>query len=177
MFEQRDLSFIHKYFMAEKQESLLFTIVGIIAIILAIVFFFFIKTNPSFFKGAAIPLVALGLVQAIVGYTVYARSDKQRQDVAYNAGMEPVRYIKTEELPRMKKVMDNFTLYRWLEIAFLLGGLVMVFLFRNSEARVFWYGLAITLSIQAAILLLADGFAASRGKSYSASLENIIQGN
>ena len=45
MFEQRDFNFIYKYFIAEKQESLLFLVVGIAAIILAVVYFFFIKTN------------------------------------------------------------------------------------------------------------------------------------
>ena len=102
MLEQRDFSFIHKYFLAEKQESLLFLIVGIAAIALAVVFYFFIKINPSFFKGAAIPLVAIGIIQCIVGYTVYARSDRQRMDIAYNIGVEPISFTKTTELPRMK---------------------------------------------------------------------------
>ena len=76
MFEQRDFSFIYKYFIAEKQESLLFLIIGILAILLAIVFWFFIKSSPSFFKGAAIPLLAIGLIQLVVDYTVYSRTDK-----------------------------------------------------------------------------------------------------
>jgi hypothetical protein len=173
MFETRDFSFIHKYFMGEKQESLLFLIVGISAIIIAIVFFFFIKTNPSFFKGAAIPLLALGLLQAIVGYTVYSRSDKQRMDVSYNLGMEPARYVKTEEMPRMEKVMKNFVTYRWLEIAFLIGGIALIFLFKTNPGKSFWYGLGITLTIQSAIMLGADSFAESRGKKYVGELEKI----
>ena len=177
MFEQRDLGFIHKYFMAEKQESLLFLLVGIVAIILAVIFFFFIKANPLFFKGAAIPLLALGLLQAITGYTVYARSDKQRLEVSYNAGMEPVRYIKSEELPRMKTVMRNFETWRWLEILFLITGIAMIFLFRKNEAKIFLYGLGITLAIQVLLLLLADGFAERRGAAYTKKLEAFIYPN
>ena len=94
MFEQRDFSFIYKYFIAEKQESLLFLIVGIVAVLLAVVFWFFIKSNPSFFKGAAIPLLAIGLIQVIVGYSVYSRTDKQKADIAYNIGMDSVNYVK-----------------------------------------------------------------------------------
>ena len=101
MLPQRDFSFIYKYFLAEKQESLLFLIVGIAAIALALVFYFFIKTNPSFFKGAAIPLLAIGILQCIVGYTVYSRSDRQKTDIAYNIGVDPVSFTKQEELPRM----------------------------------------------------------------------------
>ena len=93
MFEQRDFSFIYKYFIAEKQESLLFLIVGIVAVLLAIAFWFFIKSNPSFFKGAAIPLLAIGLIQMVVGYTVYSRTDKQKKDIAYNIGIEPVSFV------------------------------------------------------------------------------------
>jgi hypothetical protein len=37
MLEQRDFSFIYKYFIAEKQESLLFLIIGIVAILLAVI--------------------------------------------------------------------------------------------------------------------------------------------
>jgi len=52
MFSKQD---IEKYFLAEKQLGLLFIIIGAIAIVLAIVFFFLLKT--SFYKGAAIPLL------------------------------------------------------------------------------------------------------------------------
>src|SRR5258705_2409282 len=114
-----DFSFIYKYFHGEKQESLLFLVVGIAAVLLAIIFWFFIKSNPSFFKGAAIPLLAIGIIQAAVGYTVYTRSDKQVKDIAYNMGMETVSYTRSVEIPRMEKVMKNFVIYRWIEIAFI----------------------------------------------------------
>ena len=112
MLQQRDFSFIYRYFIAEKQESLLFLIVGIVAVMLAVVCWFFIKSNPSFYKGAAVPLLAIGLIQMIVGYSVYSRTDKQKANVAYNIGMEPVAYVKQTELPRMKTVMKKFIIYR-----------------------------------------------------------------
>ena len=42
MFTKAD---IEKYFNAEKQESLLFMLIGVAGIIAAFVFFFFLKTN------------------------------------------------------------------------------------------------------------------------------------
>ena len=173
MFEQRDFSFIYRYFTAEKQESLLFLIVGIIAVILAVVFWFFIKSNPNFFKGAAIPLLAIGLIQIVVGYSVYSRTDKQKADIAYNIGMEPVSYVKQTELPRMKTVMKNFVIYRWVEIAFIITGLVLIFLFRSNPGKSFWYGFGIALAIQALIMLGADYFAEQRGKVYTNELNKI----
>ena len=176
MFEQRDFSFIYKYFIAEKQESLLFLIVGIVAVLLAVVCWFFIKSNPSFFKGAAIPLLAIGLIQMVVGYSVYSRTDKQKADIAYNIGMEPVNYVKQTELPRMKTVLTNFVIYRWVEIAFIIAGLVLIFLFRLNADKTFWYGFGVTLAIQAVIMLGADYFAEQRGKVYTEELQKIIAG-
>ena len=175
MLEQRDFSFIHKYFLAEKQESLLFLIVGIAAIALAVVFYFFIKINPSFFKGAAIPLVAIGIIQCIVGYTVYARSDRQRMDIAYNIGVEPTSFTKTTELPRMENVMKNFAIYRYVEILLALAGLGLFLYFRNDETKMLWKGLGSTLAIQAILMLGADYFAEKRGGTYKQALETFIR--
>jgi magnesium-transporting ATPase (P-type) len=174
MFEQKDFSFIYKYFIAEKQESLLFLIVGAVAIILSIIFWFFIKTNPVFFKGLAIPLLAIGLIQTVVGYTVYNRSDKQKMDVAYNIGIEPAGYIKQTEIPRMENVMKNFVIYRWIEIAFIVTGLILIFLFRSNPDKTFWYGLGMALAIQATIMLGVDYFAEQRGEVYTNELRKII---
>ena len=174
MFEQRDFSFIHKYFIAEKQESLFILILGIAPILLAISFWFFIKTNPGLFKGAAVVLIALGLIQAIVGFTVYTRTDKQKKDIAYNIGMEPVSYVKHTELPRMEKVMKSFAVYRWIEITFIIAGLILIFLFRANPDKSFWYGFGIALAIQAAIMLGADHFAEKRGKGYTEQIKKII---
>ncbi len=174
MFQQRDFSFIYKYFIAEKQESLLFLIVGIVAILLAVVFWFFIKSNPQFFKGTTIPLLAIGLIQIVVGYSVYSRTDKQKTDIAYNIGMEPVNYVKQTEQPRMKAVMKNFVIYRWVEIAFIIAGLILIFLFRSNPDISFWYGFGVALALQAIIMLGADYFAEKRGKIYSDHLQQIV---
>jgi drug/metabolite transporter (DMT)-like permease len=174
MFEQKDFSFIYKYFIAEKQESLLFLIVGIVAVLLAVIFWFFVKSNPSFFKGAAIPLLAIGLIQLVVGYSVYNRTDKQKADIAYNIGMEPVSYVTQTEQPRMKTVMKNFVIYRWAEIAFIIAGLVLIFLFKSNPDKSFWYGVGVALAIQAIIMLGADYFAEKRGKIYVNELEKIV---
>lgn len=169
---QRDLSFVHKYFMAEKQESLLFIIIGVVAFLLSGMFFFFVKSNPSFFKGAAIPLMVIGLILGIVGYTVYARSNKQRLDVAYNIGIEPSMFINNQELPRMRTVMKNFIIYRYTEIALAVAGLILFFYFRTNTDRQFWAGLGMTLTIMALTALFADYFAEQRGSLYIKGLEN-----
>ena len=171
MLELRDFSFVHKYFMGEKQESLLFLGIGITALLLSVIFFFFIKMNPQFFKGAAIPLLAIGIIQVVVGYTVYARSDKQRMDIAYNLGVEPLRVAQHQEMPRMKTVMTNFIIYRYVEIVLALMGLGLFFYFRNNTAQQLWKGIGLTLAIQALLMLGADYFAEQRGRIYYNKLE------
>jgi len=175
MFEQRDFNFVYKYFIAEKQESLLFLIVGIAAIMLAILFLIFVKSNPTFYKGAAIPLLAIGIIQCVVGFTVYSRSDKQMKEAAYNLGMEPLSYTRQQELPRMNTVMKNFVIYRWVEIAFIIAGVVLIFLLRSNPDKTFWYGLGITLAIQGVLMLGADFFAEQRGKVYRQNLQELVK--
>ena len=174
MMDIKDFSFIYKYFIGEKQESLLFLFIGIAAIVLSVAFFFFIKTNPPFFKGAAIPLLAIGIIQIIVGYSVYARSDRQMADIAYRAGTDP-HFINKIEMPRMKTVMKNFVIYRYAEITLALIGLGLFFYFRKNTGMQSWKGMGLTLAIQALLMLGADYFAEKRGKIYNSGIANFIK--
>ena len=169
MFTKAD---IEKYFMAEKQESLLFLIIGIIALILAICFFFFRKTN--FAKGAAIPLLLIGMLQAMVGYIVYTRSDQQRINNVYAYDMNPGK-LKYEELPRMKTVTKNFMIYRWVETAIILLGLGLVLFYRSHPDKSFFVGLGLTLAIQGGLMLGADALAERRAMAYSSGIEGFIK--
>lgn len=169
MFTKAD---IEKYFLAEKQESMLFLIIGAVAIMLAFVFYFFLKNN--FYKGGAIPLLVIGLIQLIVGYTVYARSDEQRIDNVYAFDMNPDK-LKNQELPRMKIVNKNFVIYRWVEIIILAVGIALIFCYYGNSSKAFLFGIGITLSIQSALMLGADYFAEKRAKIYTEHLENFTQ--
>jgi hypothetical protein len=165
MFTKTD---IEKYFIAEKQESLLFLVLGIAAIILAIAFYFFIRT--SFYKGAAIPLVVIGIIQLVAGFIVYNRSDADRIRNIYAYDMNPGE-LKQEEIPRMEKVNRNFVIYRWVEIALMAVGFVIILLIGKNADRPFWYGFGLTVLIQAAIMLGADYVSEKRGLAYMKGLQ------
>lgn len=169
MFTKAD---IEKYFIAEKQESLLFIIIGCVAIIVALAGLFYWKTQ--FWKGASIPLIIIAAIQIVVGYTVYARSDKQRTDIVYAYDMDPSK-IQQQEIPRMETVNKNFDIYRWIEIVLLVAGLAMIFLYKNNAAKQFFFGLAIALTVQAAIMLAADFFAERRAMDYSKGLQSFLE--
>lgn len=160
MFSKTD---IEKYFIAEKQESLWFLIIGIAAIVLAGVFFFFLKTN--FYKGASMPLFLVGLLLAVVGYTVYKRSDNDRIRNVYAYDMNPSE-LKEKELPRMETVIKNFVIYRYVEIFLFLAGAALYIYFIRDFNNDFWRGLGLALALMALIALTADYFAEKRGKTY-----------
>jgi hypothetical protein len=160
---------IEKYFLAEKQESLLFISIGIIAILLAILGWLYFKT--AFWKGASIPFLAIALLQIIVGYTVYSRSDEQRVDMVYSLDMNPDQLTKVE-LPRMEVVNKNFVIYRWIEIVLVLAGMGLYVYFRENTPQEFWKGFGFALCLQALLMLGADYFAEQRAHEYTAALSS-----
>ena len=159
---------IEKYFIAEKQESLVFLVIGIAAIVVALILYFMVKTQVC--RGAAIPLLVLGLVQAVAGYTVYIKSDDHRVGQVYAYDMNPDQ-LKTVELTRMRKVNTNFTIYRWVEIGSIITGILLIILFRDSSVKTFWLGFGISLTLMAAELFTADFIAEKRAVQYTSLLE------
>jgi MFS family permease len=161
---------IEKYFNAEKAESLLFMAIGLTGIILAVVFFFILKTELH--KGMALPLTAVGLILAITGLTVYRRSDRQRIGMV-NALESNPQQLKQEELPRMKRVMRSFVFFRWIEIILFLTGAGIYLYFIRDFRHDFWRGFGFALTIMALLALAADYFAEKRGKIYTRMLEDV----
>lgn len=159
------------YFNAEKSMGLLFTLVGVATIILAAVLFFVVKT--SFWKGASAPLLLGALLQLIAGYTIYSRSDAQRIDIVYKIDLNPAA-LQEHEIPRMEKVMKNFSRLRFIEMALLLAGSFLFFYLRKNMAQQFWAGFGIALALQAAVMLAADSLAAKRGTAYLTVLKQVL---
>jgi hypothetical protein len=159
---------IEKYFNAEKYESVLFVLVGIVAIALAA--YFFIKVKQPFYNGMAYSIIAFALIQIVVGSTVWIRSPKDIERVSQIVKTEKSK-IQTEEILRMEIVMKKFDTYRWVEIALLLvGGFMFLYFIQDT----FLEGIGLGLAIQSAFMLFLDFFAESRGKVYLEYLQKII---
>lgn len=169
MFTKAD---IEKYFVAEKQESLLFLIIGIAAVLTAAGLLAF--TRSLYFKGAAIPLIVIGVIQITVGYSVYKRSDDDRSRNVYAYDMNPGDF-KTKELPRMELVNKNFVIYRWVEMLLAFAGIFILFYFTSDASKVFVTGIGLTLTIQSLLMLGADYFAEKRAKNYTEGIHWFIK--
>lgn len=160
---------IVKYFTGERQESFLFLSMGIIGITIAI--FFLLGTKTSFLKGIAIPFILVSMLEIIVGVTIINRSPK---DIVRVDGylIDRVELIQNNEIPRMEKVMQNFRMYRYVEITLIIAGIVLMHGFRQN---LLWNGIGLGLFIQSSIVLILDFFAERRGEIYLSYLRKLIE--
>lgn len=154
----QNLAPITEYFHAERAESLLFIAVGVLANAMAMWGW---RRGPLW-RGAAVPLVAVALIQLTVGGTVWLRSPQDVQRVQQIVATDKAR-VGREEVPRMQAVMKNFVIYRWVEIALLAAGLVLLLAGRRGSA---WQGVGVGLAVQSGLMLLLDFFAERRGQVY-----------
>jgi hypothetical protein len=161
------MSAVEKYFTAEKQESLLFAILGVIALCFAL--YFLLKLKQPFYQGMAYPLIAVALIQLVVGISVYTRSMKDIARVNLMLDQQDNK-IQTEEIPRMNAVMKNFALYRWIEITLIVIGILCYLYFPSGSTL---KGVGLGLILQAGIMLSMDYFAERRGQHYRSYLQNL----
>jgi hypothetical protein len=160
------MDFIKTYFTAEKNESLIFMAFGILTIGFSVYTMF--KWGDSFYKGFAIPVILIGIIQLVVGGTVYFRTDKQINQLETLYQNDKAAFAKAET-PRMDTVMKNFSLYKKVEVAFVVIGLLLIFLAPSKE---FWLGVGAGMLLQGALMLTADIFAERRGKNYMNAIES-----
>ncbi len=153
-----DAAFIRDYFLAEKHEALLFMLVGAATIALAL----WLMRRRSAWRGMAGPLVAVALIQLVVGSTVYLRSDAQSARLQ-QLHRDDLTQFKALERPRMKTVIANFELYKAIELGLLALGMALVVLLRNHE---FWLAFGFGLVLQAGFMLALDFFAEARAHDY-----------
>lgn len=160
------MDFIKTYFSAEKNESLIFMAFGVLTI--AFSMYTLIRWGDNFYKGFAIPVILIGLIQLVVGGTVYYRTDRQLNELTALYSKNRTAFIAAET-PRMKDVMKNFSFYKKVEVAFVSTGVLLLLLLSQKE---FWLGIGVGMLLQGALMLTADIFAERRGSIY---LEKIFE--
>ena len=151
---------VNDYFSAEAAESLLFMAVGAVALGLAAWFWW--RQRQPYWRGMAVSLAAVALIQLVVGSTIWLRSPQDMARV-HRLVAERSERLQTEEIPRMQQVMRNFEVYRWLEIGLLAVGLLSAWRAPRHSA---WRGAGLGLALQAGFMLVLDHFAEARGAVY-----------
>ena len=156
------INHMSSYFSAEKQESLIFLAVGLAAIGISV----WLWMNGHRLKSMAYPLMAIALMQMVVGSSIYLRTDTQLSTLSAQLQANPAA-LKAEETTRMQTVMSNFSVYKAVEMVLLIVGVGMIaFLQRHDVAA----GIGVGLVLQAAFTLTLDIFAEARGADYLTAL-------
>ena len=158
---------IRQYFNAEKAESVVFFGMGAVALTVGLYFLLVLKR--PFTTGMAWPLMAVALIQLMVGTTVYLRSSTDIARVESFVLSDRTK-ISTDEIPRMETVMQSFQTYKYIELALMALGLLLVV----RRPSLFWSGVGAGLLVQASLMLLADYVAMSRGAAYLAYLRHLV---
>ena len=155
-----------QYFAGEKQESLLFIAVALVAIGVAV----WLWTQGHRLKFMAVPLVVIALMQLVVGATVYLRTEAQVQQLVTQYQSAPAQF-KQDETSRMQTVMKNFKLYKTVEMVLLVIGVGLIALMQRFDVAA---GLGAGLVLQAAFTLALDLFAEARGEDYLGALNGLL---
>jgi uncharacterized membrane protein len=150
---------INAYFEGERFGGLLVLVIGLSGWIMAALLLN--RGGSSLARGLAIPLVVIGLIQVVVGAALLARTNAQVASLTDQVRKDVVGF-KATEVARMTKVMNRFKRYKWLEIAFIIAGLLGALLLTDG----LWRGLALGLLGQGAIMLAFDVFAEARAIIY-----------
>ena len=151
------------YFQAEQAESVLFAVFGVLAI--GVSAYLLWRYGDLMSKGLAIPLMLVGLIQLTVGTTVYVRTPSQVAALKTQYAQDQSAF-RAGEIPRMKTVMDNFSTYKIIEVAFILIGLALTLFVSHP----FWLGIGMGMLVQGALMLPADITAMQRGAIYQAAV-------
>lgn len=159
------INHMSSYFSAEKQESLIFMAVGLLAIGIGA----WLWMNGHRLKSMAYPLVIIAVLQIVVGGSVYLRTDAQLSNLSAQLQANPVG-LKAEETTRMQTVMKHFSIYKVVEMVLLMAGVGLIaFLQHNDMAA----GIGVGLVLQAALTLTLDVFAEARGSGYLSAIQSI----
>ena len=160
--------YLQSYFKGEKKQSLLFMLGGIFALALGSLGYFYFST--PIWKGAATPLLILGLIQLIVGAGVFFRTDKQVQQLMQQSGELPQQFFK-EETARMEKVLKDFQKYKTVLMLFFCLGFLFLMLGAFAGFGKFTVGSGAALLWQSGTTYLMDSLAEYRADFYSQKLK------
>jgi hypothetical protein len=147
-----------RYFAAEKAESVIFVLMGVVALGVSV----WLWRTGSSYRGMMWPLGLIALIQLGVGGSIYLRTDGQVAALTAHLASTPEAY-QAAEAARMEVVMRSFALYKLVELALFAVGVGLTYAFRNRETL---YAVGIGLVLQSSLMLVADLFAEKRGDEY-----------
>jgi hypothetical protein len=156
---------MHAYFRGERIEAFYFILpVGVAFLAFAVVALR--AERGGFAWGLAVPLVLFGLIAIGTGAAVGFRTTGQVAEIEARYKSDPSAML-AEELPRMRKVNGNWSIYLGTWTLLVLVGLGLRFGLEADWA----HGVGPALILIGAVGFLIDGFAERRARPYTEALE------
>ena len=162
--------FIHTYFNLEKQGGMLICFNGLLAFFGA-GYFLCGYSQSSFYIGMAWPLLIVAVVQIIAGAYIYWKSPKDIERVEGYFNNDAIR-LKSDELVRIKKVINSFVRYVRMQVFICIVGVLMI-IFTHDGSNLLM-GIGVGLLVQGGIMLMFDYLAERRAGEYCRQLEQVV---
>jgi hypothetical protein len=143
-----------RYFAEERRGAAIFLAAGVVAIAVSVG----LATRPTAYRGMIPPLAVFGLVEIVVGGTVFRRAPRTP------AGADDAR---ARERERMRRVLASFRVYKVAEIVVLTAALTLMMLFPRHTPL---YAAGLGCLLQASVLLVLDRLAERRARDYASGL-------
>jgi hypothetical protein len=147
-----------RYFAAERAASAVLLLCAVAGAVLAAG----LLALRSPYRAMAWPLVAIGLVQLVVGATIFLRTPGQAARLTERLRSSPSE-CRAEETARMRRVQRSFVLYKRVEIGLLALGLAFASI--DGYGRTL-YSVGLGLMLEAGLMLALDLRAERRGQRY-----------
>jgi len=158
---------IIQYFNAERQESWICIVCGIIALRVSAYGLF--QHRGIGWIGAAGPLIGIAVIQIVVGVTILIRARKHARRLIQQVRETPEQFA-TEELRRMAHVKRKFRQYHIIELMLFLMGFTFMLLGGFMKMGELMFGSGVALSIQSTSMLLLDLSAEYRASNYLSTI-------
>jgi len=150
---------IDQYFNAEKFQCSVGLVISILFLVVAA---YFLSQPSSFYKGMAYSMIPISFLFMMICTMIVLRTPKDIIRVNTYQTSERLK-LKTEELPRMNKIMNSFVIIKKVELAVLFLSLIICIVFWKNELM---RGISIGLFVQSAALYYFDHHASERGAIY-----------
>jgi hypothetical protein len=131
---------------------------------------FYDGEGEDFWRGASIPVLVIGIVQAATGASILLRTPGWVERFDDQLDTDPAGY-RAEELERMERINFQYDLVRWVEIGLFVAGAGLITYGVLAEDDRF-IGAGVGLAAQILITFLTDIWAASRAETYTEALES-----
>lgn len=156
------------YYKVERTESLIFIAVGLLSVISATYVWLFIEEHLSFYKGLAIVLAFIGLLQVSVCFPLYLKNNNNTAKAVASYQQNQTEF-RSAELLHIKQVRNTFSQFKYFW-SFVAISAILAILVSNTKS--FMCGMAIGFLVHSTMLVISDTLGLIRSDEYIRIIEN-----